>query len=951
MKISFALLILAIVTSCSKKELERTALEFGKNDPTEIPDKPSNEGGGDTPTDGTNSDNNPPGPKYTTPVAIEFTWDIPTKREDDSALALNEINGYRFYFGFKEDEWEPAIEISGGPSTLYNFLIDADDNYYFAISTVDSDNVEGKKSAALKASCIDKKCTIVSLPVKPPSIISSTSESNRIRDIDDSNSNASSNEVITPQRIAAQEICPAFPLRNIKKNKIEYYANNIRVSSQGYNPQLIQCGWRRYHDEQSKKAHLVGLPRLNLHLPIYRNGNAFVINKKLYIPYDITSMSAEQKTALALKLGANKDGLDIERSFLELPLQLSSTYSENTSIYDEKRISGDFAIINDSTFATTSTSYLPACEVETVEALENDDEATTPIKDCYNAESLLKKNLERSPFLLSNLNNKRLPVLAITFDMETDVEKLMKEINENTSSLKLYQLNNTGAYNKRYINFNFSPAEDITRINFSKIVIKQDSKIEILNQIFKFNHKMVNEQALNYATTLISDKINITPTELLNKVPNITNFLMDIWNAKPAQGEKEDFEKKNKALAILDYLYSPVDNPVGAIAQFYRVMNNYYYQAEKRIIRSQFLSEQTAGMVDYLFSIVDMLKGLQFSNGIALDKAFEWTYGESVVDEKTIKRIVALSKTYKEALSNIDQETRNTDEDDINTQYNIPIITLIDRIQDLVVNHEISDELIATHIKLFKILYHYKYNYAIYPDEYRYEDEYVGITSDFMTFAFNSIKSLLIEHQIKENQLVLFEKTLAFLYEKNYVNMYSFADALEKTKKLIFEQELSLSKFYAIKNNFSFWTSRQETFLSDTVLALELAQNAVLADEITIQRYRDLRNFYSAFTRYPRTEFPLNDRRNALKYAYEKVIDQKMSHESAQLGISIISWFSNELAATVSFEQTKRKYQYYRIRKRISQETFNALKESYYEQIKLGKTSKRALAIAERKHL
>ena len=290
MKMGSILLILLILGGCSKKEIEKSALDFGVNDPTDPTDNGTDTDGGDDSTGpGGEGDNTPPGSPYTTPVTMQFTWDTPTKREDDSALPLSEISGYMFYVGFKENEWQPGFLIANNEATSYNFEIDADDNYYFAISTVDSDNIEGQKSSGfIKIACVEAVCTVTNLPVKPPSSILDSSGNNSSTSPDPAEeASASQTTLGTPAitKITAIETCPLFPAKNLRNLKINYNAKNVRVTHQGgYKPKVIQCNWKRHHDEESKKKHLIGLSQLNLHLPIFRNGNAFVANKKLYIP-------------------------------------------------------------------------------------------------------------------------------------------------------------------------------------------------------------------------------------------------------------------------------------------------------------------------------------------------------------------------------------------------------------------------------------------------------------------------------------------------------------------------------------------------------------------------------------------------------------------------------------------------------------------------------------------
>ncbi len=89
--------------------------------------------------------------------SVELSWDIPTKRQDGSALTLPEIRGYNIAMsggGIIGD----GTAASGGIATIYiddantvNHTISglAPGTYVFAINTVDSDGLEGPWSCDL----------------------------------------------------------------------------------------------------------------------------------------------------------------------------------------------------------------------------------------------------------------------------------------------------------------------------------------------------------------------------------------------------------------------------------------------------------------------------------------------------------------------------------------------------------------------------------------------------------------------------------------------------------------------------------------------------------------------------------------------------------------------------------------------------------------------------------
>ena len=73
---------------------------------------------------------------------IQFTWDIPTEREDGSSLLPVEIGGYHLY-----EEGLLVLEIEGGETTSAFYDYGTYGNACFTISTVDSWGQEGAQSA------------------------------------------------------------------------------------------------------------------------------------------------------------------------------------------------------------------------------------------------------------------------------------------------------------------------------------------------------------------------------------------------------------------------------------------------------------------------------------------------------------------------------------------------------------------------------------------------------------------------------------------------------------------------------------------------------------------------------------------------------------------------------------------------------------------------------------
>lgn len=76
---------------------------------------------------------------------IQLGWDHPTERENNSALPLSEIDGYRIYYSVDSGS-EQTISL---PVTTSHTLSDVvGGNYTFQISTV-SEGLEGNRSGSI----------------------------------------------------------------------------------------------------------------------------------------------------------------------------------------------------------------------------------------------------------------------------------------------------------------------------------------------------------------------------------------------------------------------------------------------------------------------------------------------------------------------------------------------------------------------------------------------------------------------------------------------------------------------------------------------------------------------------------------------------------------------------------------------------------------------------------
>ena len=80
---------------------------------------------------------------------VGLSWDIPTEREDGTALPLSEIKEYNLYFGSNPQNLTTKTPVGNTVKAFIVKNIPFGTQYYFRISTTDSDGVEGRKSDAV----------------------------------------------------------------------------------------------------------------------------------------------------------------------------------------------------------------------------------------------------------------------------------------------------------------------------------------------------------------------------------------------------------------------------------------------------------------------------------------------------------------------------------------------------------------------------------------------------------------------------------------------------------------------------------------------------------------------------------------------------------------------------------------------------------------------------------
>ncbi len=88
----------------------------------------------------------------TTMGSVSLSWVPPTTRTDGSALDMSEISGYRIYMGTTADSLEEIVELADG--SINDYVVDniLTGDYYFAVTTYDTDGNESEFSnIALKS--------------------------------------------------------------------------------------------------------------------------------------------------------------------------------------------------------------------------------------------------------------------------------------------------------------------------------------------------------------------------------------------------------------------------------------------------------------------------------------------------------------------------------------------------------------------------------------------------------------------------------------------------------------------------------------------------------------------------------------------------------------------------------------------------------------------------------
>jgi hypothetical protein len=80
---------------------------------------------------------------------INLSWVAPSEREDNSALSMSEISGYKIYYGTTQGEYSNSIDVSDGTAEGYTITDLPSGVYYIVVTTIDTDGRESGFSGAI----------------------------------------------------------------------------------------------------------------------------------------------------------------------------------------------------------------------------------------------------------------------------------------------------------------------------------------------------------------------------------------------------------------------------------------------------------------------------------------------------------------------------------------------------------------------------------------------------------------------------------------------------------------------------------------------------------------------------------------------------------------------------------------------------------------------------------
>jgi VCBS repeat-containing protein len=84
-----------------------------------------------------------------TTAEVTLSWTAPAEREDNSALSLSAIAGYRIYYGASQGQYSDNVTINDSSATDYTFADLPAGTHYFVITTIDTDGLESQYSTSV----------------------------------------------------------------------------------------------------------------------------------------------------------------------------------------------------------------------------------------------------------------------------------------------------------------------------------------------------------------------------------------------------------------------------------------------------------------------------------------------------------------------------------------------------------------------------------------------------------------------------------------------------------------------------------------------------------------------------------------------------------------------------------------------------------------------------------
>lgn len=83
------------------------------------------------------------------PSNIALSWIAPSQREDNTAIQLSEIAGYKIFYGTTQGQYTNNITINDSTADGYTFNDFSAGTYYFVVTTIDTAGRESQYSSVI----------------------------------------------------------------------------------------------------------------------------------------------------------------------------------------------------------------------------------------------------------------------------------------------------------------------------------------------------------------------------------------------------------------------------------------------------------------------------------------------------------------------------------------------------------------------------------------------------------------------------------------------------------------------------------------------------------------------------------------------------------------------------------------------------------------------------------